>query len=314
MSNLNDIFQKAGGMKLLRHYLRAGVLIAAIRQFLITGRSRTGLEIVRQTVSLKIKEKLARKYKNVLNRIDREYIEREHLESRKLWVFWWQGMENAPFIVKRCHEELKRHMDNWDIVLITEHNYKDYVSFPEHILKKLDKGKITLTHFSDLLRLELLIRYGGLWLDATVLCTGSDIPMSIINTSLFVFQSQKPGADGKAVKMSSWLIYAKTNNKILMTTRELLYEYWIKNDEMIDYFLIHKFFSIAADRYDMESKLIFPFDNSIPHLLQLHLFDQYNAQWWEDWKKLTPFHKLSYKFSQEEFDKKGTFYDMLFNH
>ena len=35
----------------------------------------------------------------------------------------------------------------------------------------IDSGQITKTHLSDLLRLELLIRYGGTWIDATVFCT-----------------------------------------------------------------------------------------------------------------------------------------------
>lgn len=37
----------------------------------------------------------------------------------------------------------------------------------------MEKGIITNTHFSDLLRIELLINHGGLWLDATTYLTGT---------------------------------------------------------------------------------------------------------------------------------------------
>ena len=43
---------------------------------------------------------------------------------------------------------------------------------PEYIVKKWEKGRIPAALFSDLLRLELLIKYGGTWIDSTVLCTG----------------------------------------------------------------------------------------------------------------------------------------------
>jgi hypothetical protein len=90
----------------------------------------------------------------------------------------------------------------------------DYVSFPDFILKKWKQGVITNTHMTDLLRLELLIKYGGLWLDATVLCTGQ-APEYFFSSDLFFFQTLKPGRDGHATYISSWLMEAKTNNKNL---------------------------------------------------------------------------------------------------
>ena len=99
---------------------------------------------------------------------------------------------------------------------------------------------------TDLLRLELLITYGGLWLDATVLCTGT-APEYFFDSDLFFFQTLKPGRDGHASYISSWLMEAKTNNKILMATRELCYEYWKTNNTMWDYFLLHDFMSIVLE-------------------------------------------------------------------
>ena len=39
-------------------------------------------------------------------------------------------------------------------------------------MEKWEKGRIPAAMFSDLLRVELLIKYGGTWIDSTVLCTG----------------------------------------------------------------------------------------------------------------------------------------------
>lgn len=43
------------------------------------------------------------------------------------------------------------------------------MKLPDYIVKKWEKGRIPADLFSDLLRLELLIRYGGTWIDSTVL-------------------------------------------------------------------------------------------------------------------------------------------------
>lgn len=310
MSETKELFKRGGGTAILKQYWRAGVLIPTLAQFCLLGKSRTALELLRMTASLKTQQRLERKYRKILT--DFTYDESlKHEASKKIWIFWWQGMENAPSLVKRCYQSVKENLFEWEIVLITKDNYKQYVVFPEHILQKLDKGQITLTHLSDLLRLELLIRHGGLWLDATVLCTGSDIPKSIIDSDLFVFQAQKPGSNGMATIMSSWCMYAKTNNKILMATRELLYEYWKKNTKMDDYYLLHQFFSIVCNKFPEDSMKIPPFCNSVPHILLLHLFDKFDKQLWSDLLKMTCFHKLSYKLDAPKKEIPDTYYQYI---
>lgn len=313
MSTLLHYYKKFGGVKILRQYWKAGVLFTAIVQFLLLGRSKTSLLLLREIVSLKTQNKLRKKYASILDEFDRLYKGKEHRQSRKLWIFWWQGLDDAPVVVRRCYSSVIENLPDWEVVLITGKNYKTYVTFPEYIIHKFEKGQITITHFSDLLRLELLINHGGLWLDATVLCTGGNIPTSITDSELFLYQTLKPGADGHATTMSSWCMYAKTNNKLLIATRELLYEYWKKQTMLMDYFLIHQFFSIACERYPEEAQKMPPYCNSIPHILLLHLFNEYDAQYWNDLKKMTCFHKLTYKLNKEDMETPGTFYDKIIN-
>ena len=54
------------------------------------------------------------------------------------------------------------------------------------VMEKWEKGIITHTHMTDLLRLELLIKYGGMWIDATVLCTAKEeeIPCYFFDSDL----------------------------------------------------------------------------------------------------------------------------------
>ena len=93
-----------------------------------------------------------------------------------------------------------------------------------------------------------------------------------------------------------------------MATRHLCYEYWKKKSKMVDYFLLHNFLSIVLDYYPEDWRKIIPFDNATPHLLLLRLFDTYDEKMWLAIKSQTPFHKLSYKFSDEQREKEGTYY------
>lgn len=308
--NIKETFKKQGGIKLLKQYWYGGALFTGIGQFLLLGKSRTALEILRLSTTLKTKQKLERKYQWKLKEFDQSYIEKEHKASEIIWICWFQGMDNAPDLVKKCYQSVVENNPDKKVIVLTEENVNDYVTFPEYILTKWKKGIITHTHMTDLLRLELLITYGGLWLDATVLCTGK-APEYFFDSDLFFFQTLKPGRDGHASYISSWLMEAKTNNKILMATRELCYEYWKNNNTMWDYFLLHDFMSIVLEKYEEEWKKIIPRDNATPHILLLRLFEEYDEETWNAIKNQTPFHKLTYKFDIEMLNKPKTYYGNL---
>lgn len=307
---LKETFKKQGGMKLLKQYWQAGALFTGIGEFLLLGKSRTALEILRLSTTLKTKQKLEKKYRWKLEEFDRNYVEKEHKTSNKIWICWFQGMENAPELVQKCYQSVVENNPDKEVVVITSKNMDDYVTFPDYITDKWEKGIITHTHMTDLLRLELLINHGGMWLDATVLCTG-EAPDYFFNSDLFFYQCLKPGRDGHGSYISSWLMEAKTNNKVLMATRELCYEYWKEHNDMIDYFLLHDFMSIVLDKYEDDWKKIVPRDNATPHELLLRLFDEYDEKMWNAIKEQTPFHKLTYKFNAELLEDKETYYDLL---
>lgn len=308
--NLKEVFKKQGGIKLLRQYWQGGALFTGICQFLLLGKSRTALEILRLSTTLKTKQKLQKKYKWKLDEFDSSHVEKDHKISDTIWTCWFQGMENAPEIVKKCWQSVIKNNPDKNVIVITDNNMSDYVTLPDYIVKKWKQGIITHTHMTDLLRLELLINYGGLWLDATVLCTGK-APEYFFDSDLFFFQTLKPGRDGHACYISSWLIEAKTNNKILMATRALCYEYWKENNVMWDYFLLHDFMSIVLERYEDEWKKVVPRDNATPHILLLRLFDQYDEKTWNAVKSQTQFHKLTYKIQQKNNSDYISYYDAV---
>lgn len=312
---LMEIFKKQGGMKLIEQYYRGGALFTAICEFLILGKEKKALEILRLSAQYKIQKNLRKKYNKDIEDFLLGYDSSvPSVASNKVWVCWFQGMDHAPDIVKKCYKSLKDNLNDREIILVTKDNMFDYVKFPDFIIDKWKKGQISNTHMSDLLRLELLIKYGGMWVDSTVFCTSKrrDIPDYFFDSDLFFYQSFKPGRDGHCQPVSNWLISAKTNNKILLMTRYLCYKYWYENSTVVDYFIFHDFFVMSLEKNKSEWDKVLPRDNAAPHYLLLRLFDKYDEQTWRAIKEQTPFHKLTYKFDNNDAKKKETYYEVLF--
>lgn len=310
-----QLFKSQGGLRLINDYAHSGVLLYVIGQVLLTGFSKKSLEIVRLGVQLKIRNKLRKRFLGVLQQFDLNYSKHNFVSehSNKVWVCWMQGIENAPALVQRCYKSLQANLPDREIILITSKNIDEYAEFPDYILDKYHKGLITHTHFSDLLRVELLCKYGGTWIDSTVLCSGSDIPRYIFDSPFFVFQNLKPGANGSICNTSNWFITSWSNHKFILAQRRLLFEYWKNYDYVIDYFFFHHFISIISEYYSDDWNKMIQFPNSFPHVLLLMLFEPFNQEKWDAVTSSCPFHKLAYKRSAEDMAKKGTYYEYIMN-
>lgn len=312
MKKIIQIIRKIRDKQVLQQYWRAHVLVFAVLQTIILGLSEKSQELARLAVRNKLLNKLRKKYRGYIAEYRRtENRNQTRRQGNKVWVCWLQGMEYAPALVKRCYQSLHEHIHDKDIILLTQNNYQDYIQFPEYIQTKIDSGKISKTHMSDLLRLEVLIRYGGTWIDSTVYCSGSEYPDYILNSELFLYQCLKPGLNGHPIRTSNWMITAASNNRILLLTRALLYDYWKNHNGLMDYWIFHYFFELAIETYPEEWNKVIPFCNSVPFILGSRLFDQYDEEFWNALKKQTCFHKLSYKHNSENFEKKNTYYKVI---
>lgn len=224
-----------------------------------------------------------------------------------IWLCWFQGYDAAPDIVKACINSVKKYMKNYKIILITEDNFKQYVTFPDYILEKYEKGIFTKTHFSDLLRLELLINYGGIWIDSTVLLT-EPIPEFIQNANLFIFDFNRQRMVNPNI-ICSWFIVCDKKNKILILTQKLLYDYWKTNNSLNNYLLFHYFFRLATEKLSDEWSKSYHMAANTGALWE-RLFDSFENSIYDFIKKTSFCHKLSYKMALPQ-NIHETFYEKL---
>ena len=254
-------------------------------------------------------KKLYTKYKMMIDR--GVATSSNHEFSDKVWVCWFQGYESAPPLVKACINSMHKVMPEKEIIVLTKTNYKQYIELPNYIEEKFEKGKIGMAHFSDLLRISLLAKWGGMWIDSTALCTDEDFFRYASKQHLFVFKQLNLGNQGEApIIASSWFISSEIGNPIVVLTRNLLYAYWQDYDYLLNYFTFHLFFAMACRRYENEWESIPAFNNSSPHMLMFELKRDYSSERWEQLMKMSGIHKLQ-RYDDYSDLKKSNYYKIL---
>ena len=254
--------------------------------------------------------KLKRKYKKILTTDKSINIDKKEEEkSNKIWICWFQGIEKAPELVKACYNSVVKNYNDKEIIVLTEENYKQYVDIPEYILKKWEKGYITFAHFSDILRIELLSKYGGLWLDSTIFTTKKSELVFNDNIELFVFkQVDLDRKNSLTVVASNWLIYANRDNNIINLTKKLLYQYWKEYNHAINYNIFHIFFKFATEVYKDQWNKVPTFNNISPHILQFELNDDFEEIRFNQIRGMSDFHKLNWRIKSEN---KNSYYNYI---
>ena len=162
-----------------------------------------------------------------------------------IWVFWWDGEENAPEIVKACIRSIRRNTNGHRVVFLSRENMGDYVDLPEYIERKHENGIIGHAHYADMVRLALLAKYGGVWIDATVFVS-QPLPEELFKEEFYTAKS----IDNKAFYFSKsrWVGYFLAGNRefpLFAFSRDMLFEYWMNEEEAISYLIMDYIFYIA---------------------------------------------------------------------
>lgn len=229
------------------------------------------------------------------------------VRGEKIWVCWFQGIENAPPLVQVCVRRLKDVFGMNRVVVITEHNFSEYIKLPKHIIEKWKKGIIGYAHFSDILRIWLLAEYGGTWIDSTVMILSRKLPEYFFDEELFVFSNMKRNS---VINMSNWFITAYSHNRIIECMKRLLEEYWREEDFAIHYLFFHLLFAMATENYPELWKKMPKFSNIQPHIFANEILESYREERLEQIAQMCSVQKLSNKISLDG-QQQNSYYNML---
>jgi hypothetical protein len=236
------------------------------------------------------------------------------LSNNTIWLFWMQGnIEDNPMI-NMCNQSIISNLPKgYNIVIINKDNIKEYSDISPKIWDKFSNGKITITHLSDILRMNLLSKYGGIWFDATMYCTGS--LDSIFNKDFWSIKRE--ASKSIYISKGKWTIFAiggQNNNPVFYLMNKLLEQYYIEYDVLIDYFLTDFFMELIYRNIE-EIKIIIDensYNNINVHKLYPLLSEKFDEKKYKEITENTNLFKLSWRKEQlKKVENELTFYGKL---
>ncbi|MDY6861879.1 MAG: capsular polysaccharide synthesis protein [Thermodesulfobacteriota bacterium] len=144
--------------------------------------------------------------------------------TKKIWTYWHQGWGQAPSLVKQCKTSWDRLNPDYEMYALDHSSLFDHIDFPVKIdIKRKD---LTIQKISALGRLALLSKYGGVWTDATVMCTRplSEWLEEYYGSQFFAFRS--PGKDRL---MSNWFVAAEAESVIIQRMYKNFSDFFANN-------------------------------------------------------------------------------------
>lgn len=273
----------------------------------IKNKSGQKLELKKERIVCK---KLKAKFSLFIDDLNKNIkLNDEVIIPKNVFVLWYQGIDNAPLIVIKCIESIKNVYSDYNINIVDKNNVNEFAVFPDYIYKLVDEGIISLTHFSDLIRLNILKNIGGIWIDATCFC--SSVP-NLINLSFFTLKhGQGSNWNISNGKWSAFYLASSKNNYLISWVYDFCIEYWKDYKIMPCYFLIDCAFYLAYTSNSINSRIIdfVPPNNKRVFDLESMLNDKIDVEKLNQLFLETNVSKLTYK---KKFDEKNdTVYSAL---
>lgn len=246
-------------------------------------------------------------------------------EKVPIWICWWQGYDNMPELCRICFDSIRKSLpENSELILITWDNYEKYVTIPRYVVEKVEQQRITLTHFSDILRHSLLAKYGGMWIDSSIYCAKSIEADFLKEADFWSIKLDKSDIDeqylGQKISKCQWSSFIMKGAKDNLLNRfvlDAMLMYVKEYDLFIDYFLQNLLIRIGYDCIPEVKKMIdsIAVNNQAIYKLYYMIDNEYNERIYDNIRETTTFFKLTWKRGYDSIldNGKKTYYGHIAN-
>lgn len=232
-----------------------------------------------------------------------EFSKAEKINGKiPVFVYWNSGLENAPFLIKHNVMLMKKNLsDMFELHIIDDTNLELYLQVPA-FGKNLHENFIA--HYSDYIRLMLLEKWGGIWIDSSAMITPDfsfcfeEIFKHYMGTNAVVFPNYTPN------RIGNWFIavMSKHNYGIQLLLR-VINLYWLNYKSLSEYFMFHTFWEVLVQideklraQWEASPKIsakdaTYILNNMYKPCSQIDLKESYNK---------SPIHKLTYKYDKDK--------------
>jgi len=185
--------------------------------------------------------------------------------NQTIWMLWLQGWASAPELAQSARQSWQKCNPGWTVqALDAQSAIRAFGDSPPETLLRSDLPRET---YSDVLRVELLARFGGVWADATTICgkpLDDWLPLHEAPRGYFAFS--RPGPDRI---IASWFMSAKVGDYLITRLRDAVRAYWHGRTERDDYFWLHGIFE-QLDLTDPEFARLWALGPHIPARQRFH--------------------------------------------
>lgn len=157
--------------------------------------------------------------------------------NKTIWIFWFQGWDqDTPWLINQVAKSWTTQNPGWNVIFLSKSNVLDYLEDPDSLFFN---ENICIQSRSDILRIELLHKYGGVWADATLFCMkplDTWVHTTIQPTGVFLYRSN----DEKY--MLPFFIVSTKESYIITQMKKYMNMYWRQHTNKYDYFWINYVF------------------------------------------------------------------------
>ncbi|GIE79705.1 hypothetical protein Aph02nite_56550 [Actinoplanes philippinensis] len=213
--------------------------------------------------------------------------------DQPIFVYWAQGFEAAPPVVKACLTALRTNNPGSRVHELSLANIGAYADVPEDLAAALEGDHY---HYSDLLRMLLLEKFGGIWVDAACLVTEPlrpHIDRALAKGSVFAFTYTGP-------YLVNWFLASRPDSYVMHLWRAASFLWWEKRGEIVDVLLHHHIFEMLHrldDRFRTEWDAGLRLNATPPHALQSVLLRPYDPEMFQTIMEGAFVHKLRHQLS-----------------
>ena|GEM_PF-2473482 len=213
-----------------------------------------------------------------------------------LYTFWNTPLGTAPPLVQACVGDMARlHADlPTTLTVLDGASARELVEIPDAVADALEKDHPA--HFSDFVRVSVLDRLGGIWVDATC---WAPAPLPAAVAPLLTAGALYPRWTRRQI--GNWFIAAVPATPLIRLQHLALEAWWESGGGIPDYFLYHRIFEVLLDlvpefhgQWDAAPTL----SSAASHLLQLGMMQPRDPGALRFIASASIVQKLSYKYDE----------------
>ena len=265
-----------------------------------------------------IKKKMKKKYSYInqkYNSQTAEIFENERKTNNDVWVIWWQGIEEeTPGKIIENIDCIKKENKDCKVHVISNQNYEQYVSIPSNIKKMIEEERLSPTHISDYIRVLLLEKYGGIYIDCNFFVLN---PFNVEYSYPFYTIKHGLHKDWHVCKglWTTGFFCAERKHILFSFLKEMYEKYFLDYSFVPCFFFIDALIGIGYEDIPLIKKSIdkVPYNNKNYNFINERGNELFVKSVWESIAKDTYLFNVSHKKDfLSEIDNKKTFYGNIY--